>query len=401
MLDDLLDANVRAFIKANAQADLHQLILKRDKFPGIPVAVAVDQIRSRLKAEHKLPLWYEDSHVIFPPPLSMEQCSSESAARFKANLFMGGNALDLTGGAGVDSFYLAQQFKQLIYVEKEKFLCAIARHNFDALGTGNIEVVNSTAEAFISRTNEKYDLIYIDPSRRKGDKKVFRWEDLEPDMLTFQFPLLKQAKWVLIKGSPLMDIQLAVKQLQHVEQVIVVAIANEVKEVLFIQNKSFSGSISVRACNITDNQIDEFEYVLSEENQEEININNVEKYLYEPNAAIMKSGGFNSIAQKFQLTKLHQHTHLYTNDTLLPYFPGRTFQVMAVLPYNKKQLSKACPAGKANIAVRNFPESVAKIRQRTGLRDGGDQYLFAFTDYLNNRRFALCEQLLIPDKTKL
>ena len=329
MLDELLNPNVRDFVKEHEQSDLHQLILKRDKFPGIPVAVAVDQIKSRIKAGPKLPEWYSQPQVIFPPPLSMEQCSSEATARFKAGLFTGVKALDLTGGAGIDSYYLAQQFKQLTYVEKEPSLSATASHNFNVLGAHNIKVVNLTAEAFMAGTNGEYDLIYIDPSRRKGDKKVFRWEDLEPDMLGFQFALIKQAKKVMIKGSPLMDIHLAIEQLDQIERVIVVAVKNEVKELLFIQTKDFAGSLSIRASNITDFGVDEFEYLYSMEKQEEINIGEIKKYLYEPNSAIMKSGGFIAIALQYNLTKLHQHTHLYSSDSQLSYFPGRTFAAVA------------------------------------------------------------------------
>ena len=393
MLDELLNPNVRDFIKQHEQSDLHQLILTRDKFPGIPVAVAVDQIKSRIKARHKLPEWYSQSQVIFPPPLSMEQCSSEATARSKASLFTGEMALDLTGGAGVDSYYLAQQFKQLIYIEKEPSLSALAGHNFNILGAHNIKVVNLTAETFMSESNGEYDLIYIDPSRRKGDKKVFRWEDLEPDLLSCQFALIDKAKKVMIKGSPLMDIHLAIEQLDQIEQVIVVAVKNEVKELLFIQSKDFNGSITIRASNMSDNRVDEFECIYSSEKQEEINIGEIDNYLYEPNAAIMKSGGFKAIAQQYNLTKLHQHTHLYSSDSQLPYFPGRTFAVLDVIPYDKKQIRKACPGAKANISVRNFPDSVARIREHTGLGDGGNKYLFAFTDYQGRRRVAVCNQM--------
>ena len=393
MLKHLLDPKVIAFVKEHEQADLNQLILSHNKFPDIPVKEAVTQIQSRRKAKLKLPEWYKQEDVVFPPPLSMEQCSSEQAARYKAGLFAGECAVDLTGGAGVDSYYLSHQFQRLTYVEKEPELVDLARHNFGVLGASNIELVNATAEDFITEATEGIDLIYIDPARRKNGQKVFRWEDLQPDMLSFQLSVMKNAKRVLVKGAPLMDIGLSLKQLNNVEEVIVVAVENEVKELLFVLNSAFNGEINCRASNIVKNGIIEFNYKFSDDIQEEIVYGKLEKYLYEPNAAIMKSGGFNAVASQYNLTKLHPNTHLYTSNNLLPFFPGRTFEVQKGMSYDKKYLRRAFPDGKANITVRNFPETVAKIRLQTRLKEGGDVYLFAFTDFQHKRGIAVCSQL--------
>jgi hypothetical protein len=393
MLEQLLAPAVKAFIRDHDHSDLHQLLLKRDRYPGIPVGLAVDQIRSRARAKYKLPQWHRQEGIVFPPPLSIEQCSSAATANFKAGWFTGENALDLTGGAGVDSYYLSRRFKRLIYVEQNAILAEIARHNFTVLGADNITVNNSSAELFLSSTTELFDLIYIDPARRMGDKKVFRWQDATPNVIELQSALVDKAKKVLIKGSPLMDIQLATHQLAYVEEVIVVAVNNEVKELLLLLNRLYDGPVSVRASNVQDNNIEEFKFYLFEEKQEELLIGKVNKYLYEPNAAILKSGGFKTVARKFNLIKLHLHTHLYTGDKSLPNFPGRVFSVNSILPFSKQELNSACPSGKANITVRNFPLSVAAIRKQTGLKDGGDQYLFAVTDYQNKKRILICEQL--------
>ena len=378
---------------AHERSDLYQLLLHRYKYPGIPVAPVVDQIRSRTKARTKLPEWHEQDDIVFPPPLSMEQCSSEAAAKFKARLYEGKLALDLTGGTGVDSYYLSKRYEKLVFVEQDKTLAEIAQHNFSVLGANHIEVVNSTAEDFLSTNSEQFDLIYIDPARRKEGKKVFRWEDATPNLLDLQSTLVAKANKVLIKGAPLMDISLAIEQLDFVEEVIVVAVEHEVKELLFVLNRHFNAEIVVRASNMRGQRIDNFNFVLNNEQQEVIGYNEISDYLYEPNAAIMKSGGFNTVAKEFNLSKLHKHTHLYTSKKRLPDFPGRVFNVNSVVPFDKKLIQAACPTGKANIRTRNFPVSVASFRKKTGLQDGGDQYLFAVTDYQNKKRVIICEQI--------
>jgi hypothetical protein len=393
MLDELHRPEVLAFIEEHADSDIHQLLFQKDKYPDIPMMLVADQIRSRKKARHKLPEWFNTRGIIFPPPLSMEQCSSQATAKFKASLVSGSKGLDLTGGAGVDAYYLAQQFAAFTYVEQQPELCAVAKHNFKTLGGEAITVVQDSAEHFLETTTENYDVIFIDPARRKADKKIFQWADASPNLLELQDKLLNRGKQLLIKGSPLLDIKLSTSQLDFVSQVIVLAVEGEVKELLIRQERGFSGQILVRACNIVDNRNIEFNFSLNEENQEELTYGGIAAYLYEPNAAVMKSGGFGQVAKQFNLTKLHKHTHLYTSDIRLDMFPGRVFKVKAQLPFDKKQIKRICPEGKANISTRNFPLSVAEIRNKTGLKDGGDTYLFACTNYQDKKEVLVCEQL--------
>ena len=394
MLKELNRPEVLAFITANADSDIHQLLFKKDKYPNIPMQLAVDQIRSRKKARTKVPEWYATEGVIFPPPLSMEQCSSEATARFKAGLVSGEQGLDLTGGAGIDSYYLAQVFQSFIYVEQQSVLCALAEHNFDKLASKKPTVIEDSAEHFLATTKTTFDLIFIDPARRKADKKVFQWTDASPNLLELQDTLLSWSKKVLIKGSPILDIKLSTAQLRNVRQVIVLAVEGEVKELLILQEKDFTGHIKLRACNIVDNTINEFKYDLEEENQEGIEYGPAMDLLFEPNAAIMKSGGFGQVAKQFNLTKLHKHTHLYTGDHLIDNFPGRVFRVKDRLALDTKLLKIACPDGKANISVRNFPISVAEVRNKTGLKPAGDLYLFACTNQLGKKEVLVCDQLI-------
>lgn len=393
MLDELNRPEVLAFIETHADSDIHQLLFQKDKYPDIPMMLVADQIRSRKKVRNKLPEWFNTSGIIFPPPLSMEQCSSEATAQFKASIVSGSKGLDLTGGAGVDAYYLAQQFDAFTYVEQQPELCDLAGHNFKVLGGKAITVVQDSAEHFLQTSTEDYDVIFIDPARRKADKKIFQWADASPNLLELQGQLLNRSKQMLIKGSPLLDIKLSTSQLDFVSQVIVLAVEGEVKELLILQERDFSDQIFIRACNIVNNQNIEFSFGLNDENQEDLLYGDVSTYLYEPNAAVMKSGGFGEVAKRFNLTKLHKHTHLYTSEIRLDMFPGRVFKVQAHLPFDKKQIKQACPEGKANISTRNFPLSVAEIRNKTGIKDGGEMYLFACTNYQDKKEMLVCEQL--------
>ena len=393
MLDELNRPEVLAFIETHADSDIHQLLFQKDKYPDIPMMLVVNQIRSRKKLRNKLPEWFNANGIVFPPPLSVEQCSSEATAKFKASLVSGSKGLDLTGGAGIDAYYLSQQFDAFTYLEQQPELCELARHNFKVLGGKTIVVVNDSAEHFLQTSKEDYDFIFIDPARRKADKKIFQWADASPNLLELQDQLLNRSKQILVKGSPLLDIKLSTSQLDFVSQVIVLAVEGEVKELLILQERGFSGQILVRGCNIVNNQNIEFKFNLDDENQEELIYGKVGTYLYEPNATVMKSGGFGEVAKKFNLTKLHKHTHLYTSEIRLDKFPGRVFKVQAHLPFDKKQIKQACPDGKANISTRNFPLSVAQIRSKTGIKDGGEMYLFACTNYQDKKEVLVCEQL--------
>ena len=393
MLDELLRPDVRAFIKEHRDADLHELVLRKDKYPDIPIGAVVDQIRGFKKAQVKLPYWSSVEGIVYPPLLSIEQCSSEKTAKYKFKDYQGGLAVDLTGGAGIDSFYLSKKFDRVIYVEQNTELARIATHNFAILGANNIEVVAKPAEEFLDGNREHFDFIFIDPSRRKDEERVFLWHDLTPDVVDLEQTLISSSKKVLIKGSPMVDIKQTLRILESVVSVSVVAVENDVKEVNFLLSGSQTDKILVRASNIKDNKIIESIFKLNDHYQEEINLGIVEKFLYEPNNSIMKSGAFNELAHQYDLTKLHRNTHLYTSEKLVNDFPGRKFRVLENIPYSKKGIKKSCPNNKANITTRNFPTTVEEIRKKTGIKDGGDLYIMAYTDVHDKTMIAVCEQL--------
>jgi 16S rRNA G966 N2-methylase RsmD len=388
MLNNLLQPEVKAFIKKHEQSDLNRLLLNKKKYPQIPLDLVVDQIRAREKAKRKLPLWYNTAGIVMPPLVSMEQSSSEEAAAYKSKNFGGDLVIDLTGGAGVDAYYFSKRFKRVIYIDINKDLADIAKHNFGVLGANNIEVLNTNSEDYISSFNNTAELIYIDPARRDQNQKLFLLEDCVPNIVSLQTPLLQKAKTILVKASPMLDITKALNQLRRVSDVHVVAIKNEVKELLFIQSET-TLPITITAIDLMYNA----PFVTNWEHNERAKISSVFAYLYEPNAAILKTGKADMLALQYGLCKLNTNTQLFTSNKLEGKYPGRMFKVKEILKYDKKELRKRAPSLKANISVRNFPDSVDQIRKKTGIKSGGDIYLFAIRDSENKPRVLVCDKI--------
>jgi hypothetical protein len=377
----MLNAVDRQFVQEHLNDDLHRLLLSAHRFPGISVPAAVGQIEAMRKVRSKIPSWFRFD-LEFPPALSVEQASSEQTAQFKASLLTGNKMADLTGGMGVDTFFFAQHFKQATYLEQNSELADLARHNFGVLRATNIQVVTLPAEDFINQNTDHFDLIYIDPARR-GDRqqRVFRLEDCSPDILAIKDRLLETSDRVLLKTAPLLDLNLAVEQLQSVVHIWVVSVDNEVKEVLYLLEKSAPaiGNIPIEAVCL--GEVPRFfSCTRLEEQAAPPPYAPPQRYLYEPDAAVLKAGAFKSFARRFGLNKLHPNTHLYTSETFVPDVPGRSFTIETVLRYDRKAVQQAIPGKKANVAVRNFPDSVEQVRQKLGLMDGGDLFLFGTTD---------------------
>jgi PG_1098 ferredoxin-like domain/THUMP domain-like len=390
---ELLRAEIQAFILKHAQSDLAALMLQKDKYPNLPLREIIEQINARRKAEKKLPTWYQTSGILYPPAVSIEQSSSEITARYKAQLFSGSKALDLTGGFGVDSYYLANRFEKLIYIEKNKDLAAIVRYNFVQLQQKNIVPQACSAEDFLAGNKEHFDLIYIDPDRRPGEKRVTGFTDSKPNIPSLLADLQKTSANILIKASPMLDIITGLKQLDKVKMVIVLAIANEVKELLFWLDTQNLTDTTVRCVNLNQEGEQTVEYRLSEEKQEYCQYSEVLNYLYEPNAAIMKAGAYKLLCKRYKILKLHQHTHLYTASKFVREFPGRKFKIIALANYNKSRVLSLLNSPKANISTRNFVDPPDQVKKKLGLQDGGQQYLFAFRDVNEKPCIAICEKV--------
>lgn len=392
MIEALLKPEVQKFIRDHENDDPSALILQAKQFPHINIKLAVEQIQSRKKAKQKLPTWYNSKDLIFPPPLSIEQSSSEKTAIYKASLFNGDRFLDLTGGMGIDFSFIAQSFKSAFYVERQGHLVALAKHNMASLKLTNAQFYNQEADDFIKKTAIHFDLIYLDPARRgTNQRKVFRVQDCEPNFIEL-LPLLKEkSERIIIKMSPLLDIKGAIADIGGVTEVQVIAINNEVKELLFIIDKRANLNPDIRAIDLQIELVD-FKIKSSAEESLAIESSQVNEYLYEPNVALLKAGAFKSVAVAYGAQKLNANTHLYTSKLLIPDFPGRSFKVVKELKMNKAVLKTAIPDMKANITVRNYPMTVDQIRKKTGLTDGGNQYIFATTDQ-DGKKVVLCKKV--------
>ena len=389
----------RRYVAAHLHDDPARLALQARRHPGLPVPELVRQIQARQKARAKLPEWADNPELIFPPALSVEQASSARTAAFKAGLIDGTRLADLTGGFGADSAAFAARVEHVDYVERNPELAAVVRYNFGQLGVANVAVHAEDAVAFLRSTPHHYDWLYLDPARRDtAARKIFLLRDCEPDVAKLLPLLLHKADRVLLKTSPMLDIEHAVLGLGHVRRLWVVAVDNEVKEVLYELGQEPAVDPERHAINLRrDGTQQEFRLNRAREARATPRYAEPQQYLYEPNAAVLKAGAFRSIGTAFELLKLHQHSHLYTSDVLRTDFPGRIFRVRAVEKADGNILKAHLgPEARAHVTTRNFPESVADFRRRTSIREGGDTYLFATTDLRNRPMVLVCDKVSAP-----
>ena len=368
----------RQYIRENLNAEVPTLALKKAPV-GTDVSLALRQIEARQLLRKKVPSWSENEDLLFPAHLSIEQCSSEASAQYKAGLLQGQTFVDLTGGLGVDTYFIAQQFQQADYVERQAELCDLAMRNFEVLNA-NVKVWNETAEEYLAHCEPK-DCIFIDPARRdEHGRKTVSIADCTPDVSALQDEFLQKSQKVMIKLSPMLDISKALEELHHVKEVHVVAVANECKELVFILERGYQSEPQFVCVNLMTSQ-PEVRFTQEEERQCPSRLaDGVLNYLYEPNPAVMKAGCFKLLTECFGVCKLHKNSNLYTSNQLITDFPGRIFEVEEYAPYNKK-VNQTLLQGveKASIAVRNFPLSVAELRRVLKIKDGDIVYLFATT----------------------
>ncbi|EMR04368.1 hypothetical protein [Cesiribacter andamanensis] len=333
-------------------------MLQARLYPHIPVRAAVLQIQARQKARQKLPHWWAQPGVLMPPPLSVEQASSEETARYKARLLyqrwqqagpeQGNQLADLTGGMGLDSWAFSQHFEQVAYVEQQQELSQLAAYNFGQLGSSNISVYSLTAEAFLQQLKNPFAVLYLDPHRRDDAKnKVVRLQDCQPNVVALLPLLLQKARQVWVKASPMLDIKGALAELQQqAAEVQVVALRGEVKELLFRLEREQEPDPLITAVNLpAEGEAALFSFRYSEEVRSAPLTALPGQYLYDPGAAVRKAGAFKLPAERFGLKKLHPHSHLYTADQLVPHFPGRSFRLQAISRADKRSWAGCCPGG--------------------------------------------------------
>ena len=385
---------MKDYINAHLHDDVQRLALSlKGKPEGLNAPFILRQIAGRQAIKDKLPGWYSNDNILYPEHLPLEQCSSELTAQYKAGLCKGNSLIDLTGGFGVDCAALSQNFTQVSYVERQEELCRLAKHNFSILGLKQIQVMQGDSKEYLQSSVSSVDCIYLDPARRdRYGKKIVAISDLEPNLSELKALLFDKTTTVLVKFSPMLDISLALKSLQETTDVHVVSVDNECKELLFLMQRGFEGEVQIHAVNLSRKQM--YQPVVFSRSEEANTIpaytSDISAYLYEPNASILKAGGYKVVTRNFPVRKLHPDSHLYTSDVLIKDFPGRIFCVDNVITFNKKDLKKSLQdVNQANISVRNFPLSVDEIRKKLHLKPGGNIYLFA-TTLANKKRVLIC-----------
>lgn len=416
------------FIRQHQDEDVRQLAFLGSKYPEVDMPFALDQIRGRKMARVKLPRWASLEGIIYPPHISMEQCSSESTALYKAELaarLLGLPAsssgtemkteneiefVDLTGGFGVDFSYIAARLGvKSMYVERQAHLCEAAKENFERLGLKNAIVKNGDGievlHSFLPKKDDAasaddslgiiYDqplsllktklglkLIFIDPARRDdAGNKVVSLKDCTPDVTVLQEEMLSKEDYVIIKLSPMLDWHRAISELSHVREVHIISVNNECKELLLVLSaRNMGGNLRIYCVN------DAQSFVCDEMDMESSSVkiapSTLEEmqYLYEPNASLMKAGCFGVLSDRYDARMLSKNSHLFVSQAPIEAFPGRSFRIIAISSFNKKELKRHLSGiTKANIATRNFPLSVAELRKRLKLKDGGETYIFATT----------------------
>lgn len=370
------------FISDYRNLSISKIALLLSKHQYLDKNFILNQINGYQKATDKLPEFANNSNILYPSPLSLEQCSSEKTALFKTTIVSGKSLLDLTGGFGVDAYYFSKKFNSITYVEQNETLFTIASSNFKKLGTTNIASHCTTAEAFLTTNQQLFDVIYIDPARRNLTQKVFQFEDCTPAVLNLLPSLLAISPTVLIKTSPMLDIKKAIAQLKFVSKVVVLSLKNECKEVLYLLEKKPENLIKINTVNIG-LSTEFFSFTFEEEEAETLNYSEPKDYLYEPNTSIMKAGGFKTIASKFSIKKIALHSHLYSSNHYIENFPGRCFKISNIMPYQPKLFFKL-GITKANVSCRNFKDNVDLVKKKLKLKDGGETYIFATT--LSNKK---------------
>jgi len=391
-LSFLLQDAIQEFIDVNINTDVQKLALKKNPFPDYDWKLIVNQIQAKQKAQHKLPSWFKAKKIVYPSAISIEQTSSERLAKFKSELINGDTLIDLTGGFGVDAYYFAKKFKQVYHCEFNEELSDIVHFNLKAFEIDTIQTLKGDSLEILKDLNQTFDWLYIDPARRSQSKqKVFLLKDCTPNVPENLNEYFNFSQNILIKTAPILDISAGIKELNYVKKIYIVSLENEVKELLWILEKDFNKNIEIEAVNIAKNgDLDKFKTTLEDASYCAMGL--PKKFLYEPFTAVMKTGNFNSIATTFGLEKLQQHSHLYTNETLID-FPGRRFQIESIVANQKKEMKAVFENKKFNITTRNYPLSVEEIRKKWKIKDGGDKFAFFTTNIQNEKIILICNKI--------
>ena len=373
----ILNTDVQIFIQENLHTDTSRILLSKSPFAGVSSKELAEQIDSKKRCEKKLPLWFSTPGIYYPPKISIEQASSELTAKFKASLVKGKTLLDLTGGFGVDSFYFEKAGMQVLHSEINFELSDIARHNASILKAANISFYQGSGLDLIN-SGKYFDSIFIDPSRRVNTQKVFMLKDCEHDIPQNLDKLLSSCSRLIIKTSPLLDLQAGLLELTNVSQIYILSIKNDCKELIWVLDSDSKTPEPEIICHTFNEEQQEYRFKTSDERSFTLTDFSVpQKFLYEPDVALLKAGCFKLISRDFSLSKLNPNSHLYTSENLNKDFAGRKFMIDEWTDY--RTFIKTNKLRKANIISRNFPLSNPEIKKKHRIKDGGDDFLIFTT----------------------
>jgi hypothetical protein len=391
-----MNDKTRDFIERNLDADIRQLALKGCRDKEVDFDTALRQIAGRQTARRKLPTWAAIDGIIYPPHLNMEQCSSEQTARYKASICRrllqspSTNLVDLTGGFGVDFAFMSEAFNEATYIERNSELFAISSKNMNLL-VPKAKCTNADGMEVL-HTIDHVSMIFMDPARRDDHgARTYGISDCTPNILEIKDELLEKADFVMLKLSPMLDWRKAVRDLgeSFVHEIHIISVQNECKELLMVLGKT---GPSYRLFCVNDDHI--WEVPSTDTSIQGHYREEDAAYLYEPNASIMKAGCFQEVAVTYQVQPLAPNSHLFISSRLIEDFPGRKFRIQTVTSMNKQELKVALKdIQKANITVRNFPMSVAELRKKIKLSEGGNNYIFATTLAEGKKVLIICQHL--------
>ena len=383
----LISSDIQYYINQNLNSDINKILLKKSPFSDVSMQEIAQQIKGKKTAEKKFPFLLKDG-TVFPPNLNLEQASSQSTSEYKAQNLKGKSFLDLTCGFGIDAYFLSKNFDEVTLIEQNPDLIKIVKHNWKILGR-KADFINENLEDFLgslrqAQTDKKnsFDVIYLDPARRdQQNKKKFLLEDLSPNLLEIEEKLMSVSDKIIVKLSPLIDISYLISELQNITEIQIIAVRNEVKElVLIIENKeqrTKDNNVEIRCVNLESDE-PEFSFNFNDEKSAKSEFSESLNFLYIPNNSILKAGAFNIISEQFGLKKLHPNTHFYTSEDRVENFPGR---VLAIEKIESGDLKKG---DQYNLISKNYPLKPEEIKKKYKLKDGGKDYLI-FTQSINGK----------------
>ncbi|QCK13838.1 THUMP-like domain-containing protein [Mangrovivirga cuniculi] len=395
-MNKITDKKVQDYLRDNLNTDPALFALKSSPFQGLSSAELSTQLKGLQVAKSKLPEFFTSYNVKYPPKLSLEQCSSELTAKYKASLVSkGNNMVDLTGGFGIDFYYLGNNFDSAIYIDPNCDLLELVRSNISSIDNKNRTYLCEKAEEFLSGNSETFDLIFVDPSRRsEKNKKVVLWEDLLPNLIDL-YPTLKNiTRKLLIKGSPMIDITSCINAFPDTTEIHVVSVEREVKEVIVLVDFESSMNDPAIVCSIlgTSGKLIK-RYNLSDLKEKIDNIGPASNFLYEPHPVFLKAGVENKLSKGYDLKKVAQNTNFYTSSELIKDFSGRIFKIESGNFSGLKEISKLIEGKKVNVITKNIPVSPEEVLKKMKLKAGGTQWLIAYRDHKNSKSYILCTRV--------